>query len=519
MPRSYDVAIAGYGPVGAVAAALLGGMGLSVYVCDASRTIYDKPRAFALDHEIMRVFQQLGLADDVMEFAEPFTPSEFYGVDGQLIKRFHTLEPPYPLAFVPSLVFNQPKLERLLRERVAMVPAVTVELGVKLESFGQDGDGVTLQLRGWDGDGDGDDDGGALRQVRARYLVGCDGASSTVRALAGLSLDDLGFDQPWLVVDVLANDHGIPKLPTVSMQICEPQRPTTYLVGVNNHRRWEIAINPDDSDAGVTTDEGVWRLLARWITPDDALLWRHARYRFHALVAHEWRKGRVFIAGDAAHQQPPFLGQGMCQGIRDAANLSWKLAAVLRGDAGDPLLDTYGSERGAHVTDLTTRIKAIGQLVGERDLARARERDAHLLAEAGGQVQSQPRQSVQPSLRDGLLSPRAHQAVGTLFPQPWIVKSDGERYRMDDVAGRGWRLIGMSPLDLPLPRGMDHLRIGAGLEDADGVVAQWFARHDCRFAIVRPDHYVWGIAADDASLATQLNVLQAQLNPETSHAT
>jgi 3-(3-hydroxy-phenyl)propionate hydroxylase len=510
VPQTYDVAVAGYGPVGAVAAALLGGMGLSVHVCDASRTIYDKPRAFALDHEIMRVFQQLGLADRVMDFAEPFTPSEFYGVDGQLIKRFHTLAPPYPLAFVPSLVFNQPRLEQLLREHVAKLPAVTVELGVKLESFTQDDDGVTLQLR----------DGDATRQVHARYLVGCDGASSTVRSLAGLALDDLGFDQPWLVVDVLANERGVAKLPTVSMQICEPQRPTTYLVGVNNHRRWEIAINPDDSDADVTTDEGVWKLLARWITPNDAQLWRHARYRFHALVAHEWRKGRVFIAGDAAHQQPPFLGQGMCQGVRDAANLSWKLAAVLRGDAGGSLLDTYGMERGAHVADLTTRIKAIGQLVGERDLARARGRDARLLAEAGGQVQSQPRQSVQPALRGGLLSPNLHEGVGTLFPQPWLIQGDGERHRMDDAAGRGWRLIGTSPVDTSLPEGMVHIAIGRdGAEEADGVVAQWFARHACRFAIVRPDHYVWGVAADEASLATQLRDLQAQLNPETSHAT
>ncbi|MFC5498554.1 bifunctional 3-(3-hydroxy-phenyl)propionate/3-hydroxycinnamic acid hydroxylase [Caenimonas terrae] len=498
----FDVAVVGYGPTGAVAAGLLGGMGLKVFVCDRSREIYDKPRAFALDHEIMRVFQQLGIAEQVLEFTEPFTPSEFYGVDGQLIKRFTTADPPYPLGFNPALVFSQPEVERVLREHVGSLRTVDVVLGTTLTGMEQDGAGVRLQLQ---------DEHGAQRELKARYAIGCDGASSTVRALAGIDLQDLGFDQPWLVVDVLANERGLAKLPKVSMQVCEPQRPTTYLVGPKNHRRWEIALNEDEDPKQVATPEGTWKLLARWLTPDDAVLWRQASYRFHALVADRWRAGRVFIAGDAAHQQPPFLGQGMCQGIRDAANLAWKLEAVLHGKAGDALLETYGVERKAHVTELTTRIKAIGQIVGQRDLARARERDARLLQECGGQVQSQPRQNVQPALAQGLLSPEAHPAVGTIFPQPWILR-DGRKQRMDELAGRGWRVVTAGAGSASAP-GLRFVPIGsAEFREADGVAARWFAHHDCNAAIVRPDHYVWGVAQDAASLARQMQALAAQIN-------
>jgi 3-(3-hydroxy-phenyl)propionate hydroxylase len=499
----YDVAIVGYGPSGAVAAGLLGGLGLRTFVCDRSREIYDKPRAFALDHEIMRVFQQLGIAEQVLEFTEPFTPSEFYGVDGQLIKRFTTAEPPYPLGFNPALVFSQPEVERILREHVASLREVDVQLGVTLVGLQQDAGSVRLQLQ---------DEDGAQREVKARYAIGCDGASSTVRSIAGIGLEDLGFDQPWLVVDVLANAQGLARLPKVSMQVCEPQRPTTYLVGPKNHRRWEIALNEGEDPRQVATPEGTWKLLSRWITPQHAVLWRQASYRFHALVADRWREGRVFIAGDAAHQQPPFLGQGMCQGIRDVANLSWKLHAVLEGSASDALLDTYGAERKAHVTELTTRIKAIGQIVGQRDLAKARERDAQLLAECGGKVQSQPRQSVQPALAQGLLSPQAHPAVGTIFPQPWIVR-DGRKHRMDDIAGRGWRVVSCERGQASAP-GLRFVHIGTPeFREADGVAARWFAHHDCTAAIVRPDHYVWGVATDAASLASQLATLQKQRQP------
>ena len=518
MAQTYDVAIVGFGPSGAVAAGLLGAQGLRVFVCDKAREVYEMPSAFALDHEIMRVFQQLGIAQEVLAFAEPFTPSEFYGVDGQLIKRFTTVAPPYPLGYVPSLVFTQPEVERVLRAQVQSLHGVDVALGCELTSLGQSADEVTLDLK---------QDDGTQRQVRARYVVACDGATSTVRNAVGIALQDLGFDQAWLVVDVRVNSQGLAKLPQTSVQYCEPKRPCTFLIGPKNHRRWEIAINDGEDPKVVATAEGTWKLLSRWLTPDDGALWRQASYRFHALVAGRWRAGRVFVAGDAAHQQPPFLGQGMCQGIRDVANLSWKLGAVLRGEAPEALLDTYGEERKAHVTELTTRIKGIGLLVGERDVAKARARDAHLLEECGGVVKSVPRQNVQPALQGGLLSSRTHAGVGTIFPQPWVSHGPaaGGRALLDAVAGNGWCLV-LSPLAVQwaveVPPWLKRVAVGdvqpaagpsTGVQELDGILANWWRSMGVQAAIVRPDHYVYAVADNATSLALELADLARQFEP------
>ena len=242
-----DVAIVGYGPAGAVAAALLGQAGLSVLVCDKLPGIYEIPRAIALDHEILRVFQQLGLVDQVLPFTEAFTPSEWLGVSGQLIRRMTMVAPPYPQGYTPSLVFTQPPVERLLRAHVASLPGVTVALATEMTALHQDADGVSLTLQS---------EGAAPRRVRARWLIGCDGGSSTVRGLAGIALDDLGFDEPWLVVDVHVNARGLARLPSTSVQYCEPERPCTLVIGPGKHRRWEISLKAGEDPQQVATPEG-----------------------------------------------------------------------------------------------------------------------------------------------------------------------------------------------------------------------------------------------------------------------
>ena len=493
----YDVAIVGYGPAGQVAAALLGQRGLKVYVCERLTDVYQIPRAISLDHEIMRVFQQIGVVEAIEPFIEPFTNSEYFGVDGQLIRRMTMVAPPYPQGYTPSMVFTQPPVERALRARVAQLSNVTVDLGVEMRSLSQDDEGVDLQI-GADG---------ALRTVRARYAIACDGGSSGVRTQLDIEMEDLDFDEPWLVVDVLVNEQGLAKLPEVSVQYCEPQRPCTLVIGPKNHRRWEISILPGEDPKDIATPEQTWKLLSRWLGPEDGELWRQASYRFHALVAKQWRRGRVFLAGDAAHMQPPFLGQGMCQGIRDVTNLGWKLAAVLQGevraDAAQALLDTYGAERRAHVRELTSRIKGVGSVISERDVARARERDARLLQECGGVVRDTPRQDILPRLDAGLLSSRPNAARGALFPQPWIGAPDAARRRMDDIAGHGWRLVTAPGIDAPAGEWLPKLTVMAirGSEDVDGVATAWFRRSGCVAALVRPDNYVFGVAADEAQIA------------------
>lgn len=508
-PAVYDVAIVGYGPAGAVAAGLLGQCGLSVYVCDRLAEVYAIPRAISLDHEVLRVFQQLGVVDAVLPHCEPFTPSEYFGVDGQLIRRMTMVAPPYPQGYTPSVVFTQPPVEQALRSRVGQLSNVVVELGVALQRITQDAAGVTLQLAGADGAGS---------AVRARYAIGCDGGASTVRTQLGMALEDLDFDEPWLVADVLVSDQGLAKLPPVSVQYCEPERPCSLVIGPRNHRRWEISLKPGEDPREMATPEATWRLLARWLAPEDGQLWRQTSYRFHALVAIEWRRGRVFLAGDAAHMQPPFLGQGMCQGVRDAANLGWKLAAVLAGEVEGPaaaaLLDSYGAERKAHVRELTRRIKNVGAVICERDPAKARARDAQLLADCGGVVKDTPRQDILPRLEAGLLSQRDHPARGSLFPQPWLLVN-GERRRMDDVMGTGWRLVLASPASTPLPRPWRGLRTWTlgegGAAEAEGVVQAWFRQQGCVAALVRPDHYVYGVALAQEAVEPLLDELAAAL--------
>ncbi len=259
------------------------------------------------------------------------------------------------------------------------------------------------------------------------------------------------------------------------------------------------------------------------------LLWRMASYRFHALVARAWRRGRVFIAGDAAHPQPPFTGQGMCQGIRDVANLSWKLSRVLTGAAGDDLLDTYEEERRVHVKRLTTVVRDIGRIVCERDPEAARARDARLVAEAGGEVRTVPRQELIPPLEAGLLSPSPHPANGTLFPQP-RVRMGEENVLLDAVAGTGFRIVvsdafpleALPQADLVAALHARVIRVGRldgpfpapaaesgvlALAETEGVLARWYERYECAAAIVRPDHYVYGVAATGGALLAQIEAL------------
>ena len=504
----FDVVIVGFGPAGAVAAGLLGQAGLTVWVADKLPGVYEIPRAIALDHEILRVFQQLGVLDAVLPHCEPFTPSEFFGVDGQLIRRMTMVAPPYPQGHVPSMVFSQPPVERALRAAVAALPMVTVALATEVLSLAQDAEGVTLQARAADG---------TDQTVHARYAIACDGGASGVRGQLGIALDDLDFDEPWLVVDVMVNERGLVKLPATSVQYCEPDRPCTLVIGPKNHRRWEISLKPGEDPVLAATPARTWALLARWLTPEDGTLWRQTRYRFHALVASTWRQGRVFLAGDAAHMQPPFLGQGMCQGVRDVANLGWKLADVLQGrvqgDAAERLLDSYGAERSAHVRELTRRIKGVGALVCERDTVKARARDAQLLADCGGVVKDTPRQDVLPPLSTGLLSASGGSACGSLSPQPWLLDAAGP-LRMDERFGRGWRLVLGAGLASPaLPDGLTGVVLGtAQATEQDGVLAAWLDKHQAVAALVRPDHYVYGTAADPAGLAALLTEWQAALH-------
>lgn len=513
----FDVLVVGFGPAGAVAAGMLGRLGHRTLVIDRLTGVYDKPRAIAVDHEIMRHFDNMGIAEDLMPYIAPFTASEHFGAAGQLIRRIDMVPAPYPLGYTPSMVFTQPPVEEIMRRHAKSFDNVTVQLGVEMLDLQQAGGQVVAQVKDADG---------SIRKVSARYAIGCDGASSRVRDLAGIVLEDLIFDEPWLVVDVQVHASGLAKLPENSAQFCNPARPVSFVIGPKNHRRWEIMLLPGENPREMEKPENVWKLLSPWLTPEDGELWRAASYRFHALVADEWRNGRIFIAGDAAHQQPPFIGQGMCQGLRDVTNLVWKLDRVMRGKSPDSLLDSYGKERKRHVEELTGRIKAIGESICILDPEAAAARDARILAEGGGSPPTYTRQEIVPPLRVGILAAEDAPARGTLFPQP-AIKANGAGELLDKITGAGWRLIldGRDPTmkkpddatlgDMP---DLNIIKIspagegsGDALEEKDSVMADWFDRYGVSAVLVRPDHYVFGAVRSPADLKLRLAELASSL--------
>lgn len=468
-----DVLVVGLGPVGALLATLLADAGISTIAVERDTEVYPLPRAAHFDHEIMRLFQQAGVADAVLAASRRAPAYEFRAADGQALIRFDLPETS-PSGWATGYMFHQPAVEHALRARLAGSDKATARLGCRLETLVQDADGVTATLS----------DG----VVRARFVVGCDGASSVVRGEAGIELDDYRFDEPWLVIDARVGEGAT--LPDINLQICDPARPTTcVLMGPGRHR-WEFMLLPGETNEQVLDDDFIAGLVGGW-NCGPVEIERKAVYRFHGLVAKQWRSGRVLLAGDAAHQMPPFAGQGMCSGLRDAANLAWKLVAVLRGEADQALLDSYQPEREPHVRSYIELAIGMGRVVCTLDPQAAAMRDAGMLAQrAAGQPALPP--AAPPPLAKGCVLTGAP-AAGTLFPQPWA-----EGIGLDDALGaRAW-LIGEGVSPTP---GLAALPLtDARLAPYREALAGWLADKGVAAVLVRPDRYVFG-AGDAATLA------------------
>lgn len=521
----FDVIIVGAGPVGAVAANLAGMWGLRTLVVDKLLDVYDKPRAFGLDHEVMRVFDNVGISGRIAGHVMPYRTSEYHGAGGRVIKRIVPASAPYPLGWAPNYVFSQPAVEGALRARLQERPGVSLELGTEALSVDAREDGYAVRLR---------DRNGAQREVRSRYVLACDGGTSSLRGKLGLEMEDLKFDEPWMVVDVMVSPEALDKLPATNIQYCETERPCTYVVGPGRHRRWEFMINPDETPAGIAQPEAVSKLLSRWLAPGEYEIWRASSYRFHALILKTWREGGLFFLGDAAHMTPPFMAQGMCQGIRDASNLVWKLAMVHRGLASPSLLDSYQEERQPHVRQTTLVTKEFGQVICERDPARAAARDEAMLADMTRASGPTVRQSLIPGLSGGFLAPLdSVGARGALFPQPMVSDHAGRGGLLDSFTGLAFRVVVAAGVDLApfeaavraspglagLPLAFVRLR-GEGGQGAPGLhdyqeqgamLRGWMAERKCQVVVVRPDHYVFGTAATQAEGLLLLNALRDKL--------
>jgi 3-(3-hydroxy-phenyl)propionate hydroxylase len=516
-----DVAVIGAGPCGITMANLLAVYGVRAVVIDAQPGIYEYPRAVGIDDESLRTYQAVGVVRRLLEDIVQNTPIRYYTSWGRLMA--HVEPSVRPFGWPRRNNFLQPLFEAALREKVAESDSVELWLGVRLTGYRQDADGVTAEIE--------DSTGEAVR-LRAKYLVGTDGGRSTVRKVAGIEMTGTTAPSKWLVVDVADDELDAP----YSAVYCDPVRPVLMIPLPYGHRRWEFKLNDTDDEAALTDPR---RVLSELIAPRYGAaplprVLRSAVYLHHSRTAERFRAGRVFLAGDAAHLQPPFFGQGMNSGIRDATNLAWKLALVLNGSAGDGLLDTYDSERREHAATMVNFATRMGQMYSPRSNATERVRDA---AFRGAQKIPGARDYIlqmkykpMPRYVHGAVVPYAGASkdvpLGRMFTQPAVENADGDLVMLDDALGSSfallglhvdpssglsadaaawWRSLGARSVQVLAPRGAPGPDPGGRrkrpdrpggdwsviVEDVDGAFRDWLLKHPADNVIVlRPDRYV-----------------------------
>ena len=474
----FDVVVVGLGPTGATLTNLLGLCGLRVLAVERFKEPYALPRAVHFDDEVMRAFQTVGVAGEIANIVRVNVGMRFVDADGELLLDWPRPRDLGPQGWHASYRFHQPELERILRNALRDRENVTVRAGCDVLGVSGNPDHAELEYV--------DRETGAHSIVHADFIVGCDGANSVVRRCMNTTETDLGFKERWLVADLLLR-RPKPELGDHTIQYCIPRRPATYARGPGNRRRWEIAIRDDEHAGDICKPASVWKLLERWISPDEAEIERAAVYSFQSIIANKWRSGRLSIAGDAAHRTPPFMGQGMCAGIRDAVNLAWKLSMVVGGRTSASLLETYGSERIPHVRAYIETAIRLGRLINASGTRAVLD---SAFRHPDGTVRME---SISPALGPGLGS-SGDKLRGTLFPQPRI----GEGGKLDDLIGYGAALVIRDVFLRGNQSAIDEMAESGGIpvvtDTGNPEIADWLASNGRMAVIVRPDRYILGTA-------------------------
>jgi 3-(3-hydroxy-phenyl)propionate hydroxylase len=445
--------------VGSFLATILNDMGVSNVVIDRDLIPYQLPRAIVMDDEILRACYDHGMGEWLQHNTEPLQRGDFVGPNDEAIIGADI--PPVGLQGVPPVVVHyQPELDAMLRAE-AEARGSTVMWGRTVTHIGDNGKKVVTTL----------DNG---ETIESRWFVGCDGASSWTRKFLGLQLEDLRFDQEWLVVDAELHEGAVVDLPVGVRQFCHADRPFTFVQGVRRYRRWEFQVQDGEDAAALNTEEGLWRLLDGMISPAVARIVRSAVYRFHAVVAPVMQRGNVFLAGDSAHQTPPFAGQGLNSGMRDAINLAWKFSFITRGIASEKILDTYSPERVPHVRSTIAHAVDMGRLIDQLG-----GRVSHGVDVESGYGGTRP----SPFIENGIVM-GDDARVGHQF---WFHPEVSKGVRTD---GASFVLVTAAPVDIPAAFGavpIVNVVAPETLGDAFAIV-------------VRPDRYVAAVAGDMAEL-------------------
>ncbi|GAA2429596.1 bifunctional 3-(3-hydroxy-phenyl)propionate/3-hydroxycinnamic acid hydroxylase [Mycolicibacterium llatzerense] len=482
---TYDVAVVGYGPTGATAANLLGQLGLKVLVIERDPDIYSRARAISTDEEVLRVWQSVGLAERLQRDMLPGRPVAFVDADGR--------------PFIETVIYGrgcghpsqqflyQPAVDSVLREGVARFANVEVLLEHECLRVANRTDDVELLLADLRTD--------TFKRVTARYVIASDGGSSATRGVLGIGYSGRTYGERWVVIDTKVikewDTHDRLRFH------CNPERPTVDCPTPLGHHRWEYPARAGEDEKDLVSDEAVWKVLReQGITPDHVEILRAVVYSHHVRVADRWRVGRVFLAGDAAHAMPPWIGQGMSAGVRDAANLCWKLAAVLRGQAPDSLLDSYAAERKPHVTEVTRRAVLVGRVITERRpwLAAIRNHVVRALTRIPGANAAGQRFWWIPDAHydDGFFA-AAHPAVGRQIPQPTV---DG--VPLDDLLGGRWTLLHTGAV--PVGAAAWTAAGASALQITEPSLVRWLADHKADAVVLRPDGFIYAATSSGQRL-------------------
>ncbi len=513
-----DALVIGAGPIGLVIANLLGRYGISTLVAERNSGLADMPRAVALDDEGMRTLQMAGLVEAAAPHMLLGYDHRLFGRNGRLLLSVDpaSREHGYP----KRNRFHQPILEEILLAGVDRFPGVDIAFGHELTAFEGDADGVTARFALAEG---------GERALRARILIGADGGNSAVRRMAGLRMDGESHAEPWIVIDTEANDDTA----RYSRAIGDPSRPTVNVPGVEGRRRYEFMLLPGEDPEAAASDAAVAKLLAPFCDLDRVRVTRRTVYTFHSLIAERFSQGRrIFLAGDAAHMMPPFQGQGMNSGMRDASLLAWRVAAVLRGQLGAGLLDSYDAERRPHAREMMLLSQRVGRILMTRSPVRALLRDMMFgvltRLPGTGRYLREMRFKPQPDAASGFFAGPADGIAGKLFPQPDILTIDGRRVPLDSVLRDGFAILHLTdaPFDprpafghpfwariapthlLVLPGGLTRTPEGiAQVADIGGSVRAAAGGRRGIALLLRPDRYLAAVIeqgrADEVATALE----------------